>query len=95
MSEENKIEEPQRGSRGEVGAGTASTRLKSSWRKNGKPGETLKQFVCRMIKEGKNPAAADAKHWQEAKLGKFEEKRSEKNVARIQLEKQASRSKKK
>lgn len=93
MSEENK-EEQKRGERGELGTGSASTRLKSLWNKSGKKGESLKEFVARMIKEDNAPASVDGQHWIDAKLGKFEEKRSEKNFARIALEKQASRSKK-
>lgn len=93
MSEE-KIEEPKRGEKGETGTGTASTRLKSLWNKNGKKEESLKEFVHRMIKESNAPASVDSQRWFDAKAGKFEESRSEKNVARISLEKQASRSKK-
>lgn len=91
---EEKNEEQKRGAKGELGTGTASTRLKSLWRKNGKSKETLKEFAQRMIKENSAPASVDATHWFEAKLGKFEEARSEKNVSRIAMEKQASRSKK-
>jgi hypothetical protein len=94
MSEE-KQEEKKQNPRGELGTGTASTRLKALWEKDSKPKESLKGFVHRMIKEGKAPASVDGQHWLDAKLGKFEEKRSEKNVARIALERQASRSKKK
>lgn len=93
MSEE-KNEEKKRGEKGETGIGTASTRLKSLWRKNGKNKETLKEFAQRMIKENIAPICTDAAHWFEAKLGKFEESRSEKNVSRIAMEKQASRTKK-
>jgi hypothetical protein len=94
MSEENK-EEQKRGQKGETGIGSASTRLKSLWKKNAKSKEPLKEFVARMIKENNAPASVDGQHWFDAKLGKFEEKRSDKNVARIQLEKQASKSSRK
>lgn len=85
MSEENK-EEQKRGERGEVGTGTTSNRLKARWRKEGK-GKSLKEFVASLVKSD-----PEAQKWFDAKAGKFEEPRSDKNVARIQLERQASKS---
>jgi len=91
MSEEQ-VQENQRGSRGEVGKGTPSTKIKALWKREGKSNEALKRFARRMIKEKKN---TDAQMWFDCKAGKFDMERSEKNIARIQLERQASKSTKK
>lgn len=85
MSEENK-EEQKRGERGEVGTGNPSTRLKARWRKEGK-GQSLKEFVASLVKSD-----PEAQKWFDAKAGKFEASRSDKNIARIQVEKLASKS---
>lgn len=85
MSEEVK-EEQKRGERGEVGTGSPSTRLKARWRKEGK-GASLKEFATSIAKSD-----PEVQKWFDAKAGKFEEPRSEKNLARIQMEKQASKS---
>ncbi len=90
--------EPVRGDRGEVGKGTAGSRLKSLWHSEcftkkelglvqiaGSP--SLKAFARAKAKEGNQ----DAKDWFECKAGALNETRSDKNKSRIALEKQASK----
>lgn len=86
MSEENKTEEKKRGDRGELGLGSAGTRLKNLHASMGR-GLTLKQFVRDQLKAG-NP---DAKEWYANKTGKNRSKRTEKSIARISLEKNATK----
>ncbi len=101
MSNENTqtvVTEKSRGDRGELGKGTAGSRLKSLWHSEcftkkelglvqiaGTP--SLKAFARAKAKEGNQ----DAKDWFECKAGALNESRSDKNKSRIALEKQASK----
>lgn len=101
-NEENKVETKQeekaRGNRGEVGKGTAGSRIKTLWHSEcftkkelglvqiaGTP--SLKAFARAKAKEGNQ----DAKDWFDCKAGALNESRSDKNKTRIALEKQASK----
>lgn len=108
-NEENKVETKQetktesaRGDRGEVGKGTAGTRIRSLWHSScftkkdlglvqiaGTP--SLKAFARAKAKEGNQ----DAKDWFDCKKGALNESRSEKNKARIALEAQATKASRK
>ncbi len=74
-----------RGSRGELGTGTPSSRLKSLYHKNGFG--SFKQFVKEQMK-AENP---DAKLWFENKKGLHDQKRKPENVSRARLEASATK----
>ncbi len=94
-----KAEQKARGDRGEVGVATAGKTLKaryraehfkrtdkSKWKRN--PGApSLKQFARGLAASGDKVA----KDWFAHKAGSLNTNRSEKNVGRISLEKQASK----
>jgi len=100
-------EAPSRGDRGEVGVATAALKIRQLWHEthftrkdvgdknnpvkriwvpnHGTP--SLKRFARELAKSGNQVA----KDWFANKKGAKNQKRSEKNVARINLEKQASK----
>lgn len=89
MSEDKvevKSEDQKRGFRGEVGNGSAGSRLKGLYNKTAKAIE-FKRFVRDLAKAGD----ADAKQWFANKKGAMNQKRSELNVARIYLERAATK----
>lgn len=77
-----------RGPRGEVGTATASLTIKQRWHASttGKH-VSLKSFARKLAAEGDQVA----KDWLAHKAGSLNQKRSEKNVARVALERAATR----
>ncbi len=79
--------EPTRGERGEVGVATAGLTIRQQWKAAGPGAGSLKRFAREQLKAGN----AVAKEWFANKKGAKNEKRTDKNQARINLEKQASK----
>lgn len=89
MSEDKvevKSEDQKRGFRGEVGTGSAGSRLKGLYNKTAKAIE-FKRFVRDLAKAGN----ADAKQWFANKKGAMNKKRSDATLARIMLERSATK----
>tara|TARA_B110000503_G_C6853795_1_gene291977 strand:- start:118 stop:411 length:294 start_codon:yes stop_codon:yes gene_type:complete len=89
MSEDKvevKSEDQKRGFRGEVGNGSAGSRLKGLYNKTAKAIE-FKRFVRDLAKAGN----VDAKQWFANKKGALDKKRSDAAIARIQLERAATK----
>lgn len=89
MSEDKvevKSEDQKRGFRGEVGNGSAGSRLKGLYNKTAKAIE-FKRFVRDLAKAGN----VDAKQWFANKKGALDKKRSDANIARVQLERAATK----
>lgn len=70
-----------------VGQPSAGKEIKSRWQREGK-GKSLRQFARGLIAAGDKTA----QDWFDQKKGALNEKRTDKNQARINLEKQASKS---
>lgn len=73
-------------SRGELGVATASLTMKNRWLESGQK-VSLKRFARELAMSGDKVA----KEWFGNKHGKRNQKRSDKNMARVSLEKQASK----
>ncbi len=78
---------PSRGPRGELGTATASKTIKKLWHASttGKH-LSLKEFARKLAADGDQIA----KDWIAHKHGSLNQKRSEKNVARVALERSAT-----
>jgi hypothetical protein len=76
-----------KGPRGEIGTSTPSLTLKQMWAQS-KSKISLKAFARLQVKEGNELA----KTWFSNKSGSLNEKRNDKNVARVMAERQATKS---
>lgn len=81
-----KAAEKVRGPRGEVGTGSPGSRLKQLYAESGR-GLSLKTFVRDQAKAGN----VDAKTWLDNKKGLNEQARTKESVARILLQKSATK----
>lgn len=85
--QEEKVSADQRGPRGEVGVATAALTIKNRWHQREGKKVSLKAFARKLAAEGDQVA----KDWLAHKAGSLNQKRSEKNVARVALEKAATK----
>lgn len=89
MSEENLVvvkQERTKGNRGDVGIATAGLTIKQMWR-GSKTRLRLRAFARDLVKQ-KNQVAID---WFAHKSGSLNQNRSDKNVARVLIERQATK----
>ncbi len=96
MSDEQQVQEEKvatvtRGPRGEVGVATAAKTIKKMWHQQIGKKTSLKAFASKLAASGDQVA----KDWFAHKAGSLNQKRNEKNVARISLEKSATKLSKK
>lgn len=84
---EAQAQEKQRGARGVVGVATAAKTIKKRWHQQEGKKVSLKAFARKLADEGDQVA----KDWLAHKSGSLNQKRSEKNVARVALEKSATK----